>query len=398
MDKFLATKVGLAYCRNMADTRKFIKTKHVGVYYRESARRLHGGKPDRCYVVWYTDAQKVGHWHTVGWASEGITDRYAIAKRQELLGQVAQGKSPELQRSYTIGDAVMLYAEYARAEGKSIDRELVRYEGNLKPELDAVPIAAITTHMLIQLKGRLLERLSPGSVTHCFSFLRRAVYHAIGEGKFTGANPLATKRTSKWKMPKVQNSGVRYLTPDEARLLLDELAKSGPQVHDMSLLSLKTGLRAMEIFTIRRQDVDKTGGLIHFTGKTGGREFVHATEDVIDMLLAYKRRPGELIFQAKDGGQITWGIPGSFGRAVDRLRLNEGITDRRYRVWFHTWRHTFASWLAQSGKVTLLELKEAMRHETLAMTERYAHLIPGHQKKLLPIIEQTLQACQTEKS
>ena len=398
MDKSLATGVVLTYCRNMAGTRKFIKTKHVGVYYRESARRLHGGKPDRCFVVWYTDGQKVGHWHTVGWASEGITDRYAIAKRQELLGQVALGKSPELQRSFTIGDAVALYIDYARPEGKSIDREIGRYEGNLKPVLDAVPIAAITTHMLTQIKGRLMERLSPGSVTHCFSFLRRAVYYAISEGKFTGANPLATKRTSKWKMPKVQNSGVRYLTPDEARLLLDELAKSSPQVHDMSLLSLKTGLRAMEIFTIRRQDVDKPGGLIHFTGKGGGREFVHATADVIDMLLAYKRRPGELIFQAKDGGQITWGIPGSFGRAVDRLRLNEGITDRRYRVWFHTWRHTFASWLAQSGEVTLLELKEAMRHETLAMTERYAHLIPGHQKKLLPIIEQTLQAGRTEES
>ena len=51
--------------------------------------------------------------------------------------------------------------------------------------------------------------------------------------------------------------------------------------------------------------------------------------------------------------------------------------DKRKKVWFHTLRHTFASWLAQSGTVTLQELRDIMRHESIAMTERYAHLIPG---------------------
>jgi integrase len=383
----------------MAANRKFIRTKHSGVYYRESATRTHGGRPDRCFVVWYTDADKKGHWHTVGWASEGINERYAIAKRQELLGQVARGKSPALLRSYTVGDAVALYTDWAKGEGKSIERETVRYDGNLRADLDSVPISAVTPHMLTQIKNRLLMRLAPGTVMHCFSFLRRAIYHAISDGKYTGTNPVATKRTSKFKMPSVQNSGVRYLTPEEARLLLDELKKSAsPQLHDMSMLSLKTGMRVTEIFSVRAQDVDKANGLIHFVAKGGKREFVHAPADVIDMLLGYKRRPGALIFQSRDGGPISYGVSKAFVRAVDRLRLNEGITDKRHRVWFHTWRHTFASWLAQSGQVTLLELKELMRHETLAMTDRYAHLIPGHQRKLLPIIEKTLQGDPTPES
>ncbi|MBU1040172.1 MAG: site-specific integrase [Proteobacteria bacterium] len=382
----------------MTAARKFIRTKHVGVYYRESSARVHSGKPDRAFVVWYIDAQKKGHWHTVGWMSEGITERYAIAKRQELLGQVAQGKSPALRRSYTVGDAVMLYSDWARAEGKGIDIEMSRYQTGLKADLDAVPVASITTHMLSQLKAKLLKRLAPGSVKHCFSFIRRCIYHAISESRYSGTNPLATKKDSKWKMPRVQNDGVRYFSPEEARNLLAELAKTSALVHDMSLLSLKTGLRSTEIFSIRRQDIDKDAGLIHFTGKDGDREFVHATEDIIEMLLAYKRKPGSLVFQAKNGGELSWGIPKSFERAVARLKFNEGVTDPRHKVWFHTWRHTFASWLAQSGQVTLLELKEAMRHKSIAMTERYAHLIPGHQKKLLPIIGQTLQGDPTPES
>ncbi len=399
MDKVLANRPDLTYPQHMATGRKFIRTKHSGVYYRESATRKHAGKPDRCFVVWYTDAQKKGHWYTLGWASEGINERYAIAKRQELLGEVARGKSPELLRSYTVGDAVALYTQWATAEGKSIEREITRYNGNLRASMEAVPISALTPHMLTQLKSSLLERLSAGSVMHCFSFVRRAIYHAISEGRYTGTNPVATRRTSRFKMPRVQNAGVRYLTPEEARLLLAELKKSvSPQVHDMSLLSLKTGLRVAEIFTIRGQDVDKVSNLIHFTGKGGQRQCVHATKDVIDLLLAYNRRPGALIFQSRTGGAISYGVSKAFVRAVDRLRLNEGISDKRNRVWFHTWRHTFASWMAQSGQVTLLELKELMRHETLAMTQRYAHLIPGHQRKLLPIIETTLQGDPTHES
>ena len=42
----------------------------------------------------------------------------------------------------------------------------------------------------------------------------------------------------------------------------------------------------------------------------------------------------------------------------------------------HDLRDTFASWLAQSGRVTLLELRDLMGHATTMMTERYAHLMP----------------------
>jgi len=48
----------------------------------------------------------------------------------------------------------------------------------------------------------------------------------------------------------------------------------------------------------------------------------------------------------------------------------EGVT-------FHTLRHTCASWLVMEG-VPLFEVSKLLRHASIQMTERYAHLAPDH--------------------
>ena len=60
------------------------------------------------------------------------------------------------------------------------------------------------------------------------------------------------------------------------------------------------------------------------------------------------------------------------------MSAEEKKRHQREKIWLHTFRHTYASWLAMSGTVTLLELKALLRHESTRMTERYAHLIPDN--------------------
>ncbi len=62
-----------------------------------------------------------------------------------------------------------------------------------------------------------------------------------------------------------------------------------------------------------------------------------------------------------------------FNRVINKLNLNEDVTDRRDKVTFHTLRHTYASMLVQKG-VDIYHVKELLGHSSIALTERYSHL------------------------
>jgi len=59
-----------------------------------------------------------------------------------------------------------------------------------------------------------------------------------------------------------------------------------------------------------------------------------------------------------------------------------GIADFR----FHDLRHTAASLLAAGG-CDIITLQHILGHKTLAMTQRYAHLIPGRHEKTKEIMQ-----------
>lgn len=391
MDKQLADMAGRSYQFGMAEkARKFIKTKFRGVYYRVSGTRQNKGRPDQCFVVWYTDAAGKAHWETIGWASQGITAAYANQCRQEILSRASQRATPADKRRVTVGQVVEHYARWAIAENRHVKQPLDQYDHHLRAHLHKVPLSDLTPAMLSDLKILLGETLSPQSVKHHFSFLRRAIYRAMTDGLWHGTNPCSSRKGGTFEMPRVDNKRVRFFTPEEATALLAELGRRSTQLRDMSLLSLRTGLRATEIFSLTGSSLAPAAGLIHFTGKGGVSQHVACPAEVMEMLLACDAAPDEYIFRARGGGPIRQ-ISDAFQRAVTAIGLNES-GESRYRITFHTWRHTFASWLAQSGRLTLQEIQHLLRHESITMTERYAHLIPNSTHSRLSIIADVMAA------
>ena len=68
-------------------------------------------------------------------------------------------------------------------------------------------------------------------------------------------------------------------------------------------------------------------------------------------------------------GDRVKNIRRSFKSACNRAGIEN------FRI--HDLRHTFASWLVMEG-VPLFEVSKLLRHASIQMTERYAHLAPDH--------------------
>jgi integrase len=162
--------------------------------------------------------------------------------------------------------------------------------------------------------------LAGSSVNNIFNFMRSAVNRAIATGMWSGANPLSTKG-GVWRMVKVNNARLRFFTREEAKALLEDLAATHPQLHDMALLSLRTGLRCTEIFKLKGQDVDANAGVLHVIAKGGRRTPVRVPADMLAMLQSYNRKPGEPIFQTPVTGEAFTKTPAAFRFAVKRLAL-----------------------------------------------------------------------------
>jgi integrase len=180
-------------------------------------------------------------------------------------------------------------------------------------------------------------------------------------------------------MPKLDNARTRFLTQDEAVKLLQAVMARSKTWHDVAFLSLHTGMRKSEVLKLRREHLDfGVGRILVKNAKTGSRT-VPITAEVLPLLEALAPAlPDALLFTRRGGdphAEISSDSDESFVRAVDDCELNQGVTDSRHKVVFHTLRHTYCSWLAMAG-VPLFTIGELVGHSSTQMTKRYSHLCP----------------------
>lgn len=139
------------------------------------------------------------------------------------------------------------------------------------------------------------------------------------------------------------------------------------------LVSLNTGLRRGELFSLRWASVNFDTGTITALGvftKSGTTRHVPMSDEARDVLKAWQEQSeGDgLVFANKDGDRF-----GSVKKSWAGVLADAGIEAFRW----HDLRHSFASKLVQRG-VPLNVVRELLGHADIELTMRYAHLAKGN--------------------
>ena len=360
---------------------KRILTNYKGVYQRTSEVRLHHGRKDICFDISYTIGTRL-KWEKIGWMSEGYTAKLASEIRSERLRSIRHGTDiPNNIKAPFFKDVALEYLKWARANKISACDDEGRYKNHLSHRFDKRRLNEISVFDLERMKKELLNQgLAPSTTVLVLALFRGIFNKAIAWGMYkNGLNPVKGV-----KIPKLNNQRERFLSYDEADMLLDELAKSSQDCHDMALLSLHSGLRAGEIFNLKGQDLDFENEMISISDpKNNESRKTFMTKSVKEMLqMRMPESPNEFVFKNyRTGGKVN-SISRTFQRAIVKLGFNHSIDDPRKRITFHNLRHTFASWLAMAGEPILI-IKELLGHKSISMSLRYAHLIPDQKRQAI---------------
>ncbi len=208
------------------------------------------------------------------------------------------------------------------------------------------------------------------------------------------------RRVAVPKTSAVKEDPWTYLTDAEVRAV-EGCAAMPERARLTFTVAIRTGLRAGELWALRWRDVDLDGATPSVTvrashgsaPKNGKVQRVPLLPAAREALLALRRlaggpAPDALVFPSASGERRARGDdarwapePGPKGKPP-RFAGYRAVAGIEREVRFHDLRHTFASHLVMGtwteAPLPLAEVRALMRHGSVAMTERYAHLSPDH--------------------
>ncbi|MFO2970996.1 site-specific integrase [Legionella pneumophila serogroup 10] len=201
------------------------------------------------------------------------------------------------------------------------------------------------------------EGVSLTTVNRVLEILRALLTKAYREWEWIDKLPV-------FRMRKIENSRIRWLTIEEANRLLVELPL---HLRDMAEFTLATGLRASNVTGLRWKNVDlaKRHAWVHpDEAKTKKAIPVPLNDTAMSVLSARKGIHPIFVFTYQDK-RINRCSTRAWTNALERAEIEN------FR--WHDLRHTWASWHVQNG-TSLQELQQLGGWTSYDMVLRYAHL------------------------
>ena len=182
---------------------------------------------------------------------------------------------------------------------------------------------------------------------------------------------------------KEDNGRVRWLSEPEEAELRAAIARRTPHHVPAFLLSVHTGLRASEQFSLQWLQIDWQHRILSLPRtKNGNPRHIPLNVIAMEALRNLKKHHDDKnpdspwVFLNEDGEKLR-GHRDWFEPALK----DSGVLDYSW----HCNRHTFASRLVMAG-VDLRTVGELLGHRTPSMTWRYSHLAPSHQQRAVDLL------------
>lgn len=212
---------------------------------------------------------------------------------------------------------------------------------------------------------------------------------------------LALNPTSNLRLPQGAGRRERVATAEEAAELLDALPDSDRALWATAFYA---GLRRGELRGLQWEDVDETRGVIHVRrgwddvegaiepkSQKGARE-VPLVGTLRRILLEHKaltgRRGEALVFGRTASESFT---PNHIAKRAAKAWALANIKRERERrpkltpIGLHELRHSFVSMMHDAG-FTLERIGDYVGHSSTYMTDRYRHLLEGHEQEAADIL------------
>jgi integrase len=307
------------------------------------------------WINYYVDGKQ--HREKVGRRGDALAlyqKRKADARRKLKMPELVPGKV------VTFGQLSTMAVEHAETHLKSIEHYKTK-DSILREPFGERPASAIMPQEINEWLTKHCK--TPATANRYRAFMSLAYRLGMENGKVEG-NParLVRLRTE-------DNARLRFLNRDEYTKLLGIIRRDHPEHVPAFIVSVYTGMRWGEQFSLEWGQVDMKRKVIRLTNtKNGSARNVPLNSVALEALT--KQR--EAVPHEAD--KPVFPRPGQY--ADCRWWFNPALTEAKITDYtWHNNRHTFCSWLAMAG-VSLKEIQVLAGHKTITMAARYAHLSP----------------------
>jgi integrase len=307
---------------------------------------------------------------------KGATDRKEALQYESIVkGEIMRGNLNILddKKVTSLKEAIKLYLDYSKTNKRShqLDKNYCKvFEEEFGCTTD---ISDITPQKIETFKTKMRKGRSNATVNRYLEAMSK-MYNLCADYGLIEHNPL--KRVSKLRQ---DNQKTRILNEDEQKRIFEVLDKEYPDLRDVVICALQTGLRRGEIFILKWKDINFKERYINaFRPKTHSYTKIHITDKLLKVFESRKGNKSEYVFVNLHTGKPYTNMDKAFRKLKVKAEIEE-------KLCFHDLRHTVATRMVANG-IDLVVVKDILGHSSINTTMRYAHPMPEVRKKAVDVL------------